>query len=155
MDRLAGCNYYLDNGIQHFKHVASQTIFTNLLQITKRKKIFFETWHEFFAQLAAAKLKLKATISCFLQTCAHKLDEEQRSTNCTCWIFCALVQSKKNTITCHSTIITRKTSLNKEDWIGTPFFSPYHLLNMNHSGSKASNYITVHFLTGGKQFQVL
>ena len=25
MDRLAGCNYYLDNGIEHFKYVASQT----------------------------------------------------------------------------------------------------------------------------------
>ena len=109
MDRLAGCNYYLD------------AKFTNLLQITKRRKRFFETWHEFFAQPAAAKLKIKATISCFLQTCAHKLDEEQRSTNCTCWIFYALVQSKKNTITCHSTIITRKTSLNKEDWTRTPF----------------------------------
>ena len=69
MDRLAGYNYYLDNGIQHFKYVASQT--QNSLTFFKLRR-FFETWHEFFAQPAAAKLKIKATISCFLQTCAHK-----------------------------------------------------------------------------------
>ena len=130
MVRLAGC-------IQIYSTLNMQLCinakFTKLLQFTKRKKRFFETWHEFLTQPAAAKLRIKATISYFQQTHAHKPDEEQMSTNCTRWIFYALVQSKKKTITCHSTIITRK-KLGKLISNSVSFFFVI-LLNMNHSVS--------------------
>ena len=118
-----------------------------------------------FSNLEATKMILHGIILCTTYGCevknksndlllfckmhAHKPDEEQGSTDCTCWILYALVKNKKNTITRHSKIITRKTSLN------SIFFSFLFWTWIIQCPKPRIALRYVFKLPGGTQFQIL